>query len=1788
MVRLYIVLATFFVFLELNVLNAQPANESCQNAIMLGNLNNFCSAVRAGTTVGATDDAATTGSYTPPPCWGGGAVNDVWFKFIAIATDITITINGNQGSPSGGTLNRPQVALYGGTCGGTINEMVCGSPPGGQNIIQIYRGGLTIGQTYYIRVDGYGGNTGTFQYCINNYFPVPAPSGDCPSAVVLCDKSNFNVPAVSGAGSNASEMNSAACFDYDPFTGNVESSSTWYVFTFDNNGTFNFNITPTNANDDIDFALFRLPNGIGNCSGKVTVRCEAASCIGSTGIRSSSSDTDEPPGCDWPSDNYVSQVNVTAGQTYALAINNFTSTGNGFNISFGGTADFKGPEAIINDNDADDKICVGAPVTFTDASTPPSNGTLTNWNWNFGVDASIQTSTAANPPAITYSTPGPKTISLTVKSDRGCLVTAQKTITVLQPVANAGPDRILSCSTPSVVIGSPAVAGETYAWTPAAGLSNAAIAQPTANAAGTYTLTVSNGGCTSMDAVTVTQSASAVTANAGPDKNLSCTVFSAVLGTAAVAGNTYVWTPSAGLSNPNIAQPVVSAPGTYILKVTDAASGCSASDTVVVTQNIVKPLANAGSDKTLTCIVSNVTLGIAGTAGNTYRWTPPAGLSDPDTAQPVASSAGMYILNVTNNANGCTSGDTVNVLLDKTPPVANAGMDVNLNCNTPAATLGAPAVPGNTYLWTPAAGLNNPSAAQPTVNAVGTFVLKVTNSANGCIATDSVLVTKSASSPIAGAGPDKTITCTNPSYVIGIPATSGYNYSWTPSAGLSNPSIAQPTVISAGSFILTVTDPANGCSTKDTVVISRNVSKPAANAGVDKTITCLSPNVNIGSPSIAGNSYSWTPAAGLSNSTAAQPTASLSNTYVLLVTNTANGCTAGDTVNVLRNVTIPVADAGADKMLTCAVPTSTIGMPAVAGNTYAWTPAAGLSNSTAAQPAVTLPGRYTLTVRNAANGCFSIDSVLITQNINKPSANAGPDQQLTCAVTSVVLGTPTAGSHAYVWLPGSGLNNSSIARPQASTPNTYTLKVTDPLNGCISYDTVLISQDITPPVANAGSSKTLNCINATVTLGSPVMAGSIYSWAPAAGLNDASVAQPVASVKNIYTLKVTAISNGCVAYDTVDVFENYTVPIANAGRDSTLTCSINRIALGIPAVSGNRYAWSPSAGLSNSSAAQPFATLPGKYLLAVTNAVSGCSAKDSVLLAQDTVRPGANAGVDKTLTCYTPVASLGIISPPAYNYNWSPSAGLNDPAIAQPSSNAAGTYVLQVANPANGCFSFDTVIITEDNISPVADAGPDQKLTCTVNSVRLGSPPVAGLTYAWTPSTGLNNSATASPDATASSIYSVNVTNLSNGCSAVDSVMVSIDTIHPIADAGPDILLTCADTMVRLGTSSQPGNTYAWSPSTGINNATVAQPETTNPDVYTLTVVNNSNGCKSTDVVNVRQNISATAAVAGDDRTLTCAIRSITIGAPAMPGNTYAWTPAAGLSSATAAQPDANQPGRYMLAVKNLASGCVTTDVVEILQNTTPPPAYAGKDKFLTCATKTVMLGEAKSGVNLYTWEPAPGLSAFNISNPTASMPGIYILSVNNPANGCTASDTVRVAYDTVPPVADAGADQTLKCPPESLVLGSPANPDFMYQWLQAKGLSAVDAAQPLADSAGEFELIVTNAVNGCKSRPDTVTIFWRNCECEFFIPTAFSPNHDGVNDILAPFKYCDDYKNLKFSIYNRWGELIFYTNDIRQGWNGEYKNELQQLDSYLWTLEYFDAVNQKERFEKGAVVLLR
>ena len=409
------------ILMGLSPLIAQPLNDECLGATPLTELTNWCSAPAQYTNINATASGIPT-----PSCFPVGADdNDVWFSFVAIATDVNINVIGNTAQAAGGTLENPQFALYAGNCA-NLTEIQCASDAFGANFAETFAGPLVIGQTYYIRVDARNGNEGTFQLCINNFNQVPEPDSDCPTGVVLCDKSPFTVESLVGAGSLTNEVDPGSCIQ-------TEFSSAWYKWTCDMPGTLAFTLTPNNPTDDLDFAVFELPGGIDDCSNKVELRCMASGenvgspfaewepCTGATGLALASTDFSEFPGCAPGDDNFVAAIDMEAGRTYALVVNNFTNNGNGFSIEFGGTGTFLGPEPDFEIFPELDNQCDIDMVTFTNTSALPPGLTGT-YEWFFGEGADPATATGEGPHEVIYNSFGTKSILLRVTTEDGCIV----------------------------------------------------------------------------------------------------------------------------------------------------------------------------------------------------------------------------------------------------------------------------------------------------------------------------------------------------------------------------------------------------------------------------------------------------------------------------------------------------------------------------------------------------------------------------------------------------------------------------------------------------------------------------------------------------------------------------------------------------------------------------------------------------------------------------------------------------------------------------------------------------------------------------------------------------------------------------------------------------------------------------------------------------------------------------------------------------------------------------------------------------------------------------------------------------------------------------------------------------------------------------------------------------------------------------------------------------------------------------------------------------------------------
>ena len=410
------ILTYFIILLSIGFVYAQPSNDECETAIILPDVTDWCSADSEFSNINATPSG-----YGAPDCWDTKD-NDVWFRFTATATAVNIIVSGLGNS---GSLQNPMVALYvDNGCFGTINQKKCKKDFSSNNIVELNEGAMIIGESYLIRVNGEFGNTGTFKLCVTHYFPPVEPGQDCVTGSLLCDKSPFVVEYVSGAGNDPDETTGTCISE--------EKQMTWFKWIAKNSGTLTFTLTPLQITDDLDFVLFELPDGINDCSSKNSIRCNATfggnnePCGPKTGLSLVSTDLEENYNCDAGEDGFVKYIDMVPGKAYALAINNWSNSGIGFAMEFGGTGEFEGPEPDFAFDPPSGLRCEDS-IAIVDKTTY-NLGNIVSKYWTFGRDAIPQTSSNNNPPKIFYDSYGWKTVSLTVESDKGCISTAVKDI----------------------------------------------------------------------------------------------------------------------------------------------------------------------------------------------------------------------------------------------------------------------------------------------------------------------------------------------------------------------------------------------------------------------------------------------------------------------------------------------------------------------------------------------------------------------------------------------------------------------------------------------------------------------------------------------------------------------------------------------------------------------------------------------------------------------------------------------------------------------------------------------------------------------------------------------------------------------------------------------------------------------------------------------------------------------------------------------------------------------------------------------------------------------------------------------------------------------------------------------------------------------------------------------------------------------------------------------------------------------------------------------------------------
>lgn len=902
--------------------------------------------------------------------------------------------------------------------------------------------------------------------------------------------------------------------------------------------------------------------------------------------------------------------------------------------------------------------------------------------------------------------------------------------------------------------------------------------------------------------------------------------------------------------------------------------------------------------------------------------------------------------------------------------------------------------------------------------------------------------------------------------------------SWMPDASIvssnSNSITVQPSTAGTYCYTYTATDDFN-CSYSTTHCITA-VSGASMSVSSNTSI-CQGTSVVLSAS--GASSYTWSSGA---NTASISVTPSASTVYTVI--GGGAGCTDTKTisVSVVQNPTVAVSNA------TICAGSSTV-LTASGATTYSW-------NTGATTPTISVSSAGIYTVTGTSNGCVNTRTVNLTVN-TIPTTTASTTGTLTCTNLSVNLNSSLAGV-SYTWSAPSGGSVAS-ANSQTTTasgaPGTYTLFVQGAA-GCTYSTTTSVSQNTTSPSGfSAGANQTLTCVSPSVTLtgivGTP--ANATLSWLGANVCGSSTTIATSACGAGVYTLTATNPVNGCIQTSTVNVAPSAGSPsVTVTSTSQTITCTNTVAVLSVTtSASPVTYTWTGS-GITSGVNSNSISVTQGGTFVYTVEASNGCKTSNNIVVSQNTSSPSVASSSTGSLNCLTTtVNASATTSTTPVSYTWAGSgitAGSNTGTIAV---NQGGTYNYTVTNTDNNCVTSGSLAIVQDVTVPSVISSSTGSLNCLTTTVNVSATTSATpVSYTWSGAGILAGSGTGTIIVNQGGTYDYTVTNTDNNCSTTGSVTIAQDATVPSVVSSSTGSLNCLTTTVNVSatTTSTPVS-YLWSGSgitagSGTGTITVNQGGT-----YDYTVTNTDNGCVSSGSVAIIQDVNTPTVTVSGTQTITCASPTVTLIGSATPSTCIpVWTGGvtSGANSYTATTTSANV---FTLTVTDPTNLCTSTATTEVVADAGFPSVTASASGSLSCLVGTVnVVATTTSSPVSYSWS-GPGIVGTNASTATINQGGLYTVTVTNTSSSCESVITVSVTQNTAIPIVVVSPSQTLTCALPTLAVSSTVTPSgsYTYTWTGAGILSGTNTDAITVNTAGNYVLEITDALNGCTNTATAV-----------------------------------------------------------------------------------------------------
>ncbi|MCX6291297.1 MAG: PKD domain-containing protein, partial [Bacteroidetes bacterium] len=916
----------------------------------------------------------------------------------------------------------------------------------------------------------------------------------------------------------------------------------------------------------------------------------------------------------------------------------------------------------------------------------------------------------------------------------------------------------------------------------------------------------------------------------------------------------------------------------------------------------------------------------------------------------------------------------------------------------------------------------------------------------------------------------------------------------------------------------------------------------------------------------SGYAYSWSPSGG-TNSNA---TGLATGNYTVTVTD-AHNCSASDFILVNQPTPLVANTISTDALCHgSADGTATVN---VGGGTsayqYLWSP----GGATTANITGLVANTYNVHITDA-HGCTINTSTVVNQpaalNLVMASSPAWCNGSVNGSASVIVTGGTQ--NYSYSWSPSGGTN----ATASGLSAGNYRVSVTDAHN-CAAADSITVTQ---PTVLSANASATNALCNGSSDGTTTVAPGGgtppySYLWSPSGGTN----ANATGLAANNYSVTVTD-ANGCITNAATVVNQPALLNLNLSSIPARCFGSANGSASVIVngGTPGYSYSWSPSGGTNANATGLAF----GSYTVTVTDAHQ-CISSNSTSVGQPTalntimsMNPAlCNGSSDGSATAIVAGGTF------PYQYYWLPSGQINMTATGLHSGN----YTVIVSDD-HGCTDTSSVQVTAPTaIQPNANSTPascfgstDGTATAIVNG---GTSPYY---YSWSPSGGTNVNATG----LSSGNYTVAITD-DHGCTSSATVFVAEPPVVAMTVTGAATI--CIGQSATISANVTGGTTpysYVWS------NANTNASQNVSPVVTAVYSVNvhDAHGC-TTAQQSVQVTVNPPLQVNATGAPPICEGNAVNISALASGGNGgpyyYSW------NSGMIVGPNVTvAPVRDSIFVVTVTDGCGTPaakDSVTLLVNPLPVVSFLpAQIKGCTPVFANFLDNSITPAGSSYYWDLGDNTLS-NAENPSHEyvIPGSYTVSlVIQTPPGCLASLTVPQAV-VVYPLPTAAFFQSSSVVTPNSTIDFTDNSINAYNWTWNFGdhspLSYDQNPSHIYADTGYFEIrLMVNTMHGCAD-----TTYGRlivEDEFAIYIPNAFTPNGDGVNDGFIALGV--GYVDYNMWIIDRWGKEIFHSTAKDQPWDGSYYNSnLCQSDVYEYIIEVHDKSGKPRKYI-GHVTLVR